>query len=227
MSLNVNVLANASPALAIDHLVVGAASLADGVAWCESVLGVTPGPGGHHALMGTHNRLLRLDVAAAGPAYLEIIAIDAQAPRPARARWFGLDAADFSAGPRLMHWVARCAGLESALVALNDLGFDVGPPEAASRDTPQGRLAWRLNVRDDGVLLAGGALPTLIEWEAVHPTTAMPRSGLVLRGLTLRGLPARAASLLDAPGVALANDSGPALHAVLDTPRGRVVLASH
>ena len=32
--------------LQLDHLVVGAASLAQGVAWCENTLGVTPGPGG-------------------------------------------------------------------------------------------------------------------------------------------------------------------------------------
>ncbi|MEY4341937.1 MAG: hypothetical protein RL541_1441, partial [Pseudomonadota bacterium] len=41
----------------IDHLVVAASSLAQGVAWCEDQLGITPGPGGEHALFGTHNRL--------------------------------------------------------------------------------------------------------------------------------------------------------------------------
>lgn len=218
---------NASLRLSIDHLVVGAASLADGVAWCEAVLGVTPGPGGVHPWMGTHNRLLRLEVAAAAPAYLEIIAIDPQAPPPGRARWFGLDAADFGAGPRLLHWVARCAALEPALAAWQRLGFEVGPPQAASRETPQGRLAWRLNVRDDGALLAGGALPTLIEWGGLHPTAAMPPSGLTLRALTLRGLPAAAGSVIDAPGVALDDGPSPALGAVLDTPRGPVTLASH
>ena len=43
-----------------DHLVVLAPSLASGVAWAEVTLGVTPGPGGEHPLMGTHHRLLRL-----------------------------------------------------------------------------------------------------------------------------------------------------------------------
>jgi hypothetical protein len=45
---------------AVDHLVIAAASLEEGVAWCEATLGVTPGPGGEHPLMGTHNRLLRI-----------------------------------------------------------------------------------------------------------------------------------------------------------------------
>ena len=212
--------------LALDHLVVGAASLAEGVAWCESVLGVTPGPGGQHFLMGTHNRLLRLEVPAAAPAYLEIIAIDPQAAAPGRARWFGLDAANFSTGPRLLHWVARCAALEPALAALHALGFDVGRPQAAERQTPQGRLAWRLNVRDDGALLAGGALPTLIEWGAMHPSTAMPPTGLTLGKLTLRGVPASTAAVIAAPGVLPVDSAGPALTAVLATPRGRVILES-
>ena len=44
----------------VDHLVVLAADLASGVAWCERTLGITPAAGGEHPLMGTHNRLLRL-----------------------------------------------------------------------------------------------------------------------------------------------------------------------
>ena len=41
----------------IDGLVVAAVSLAEGVEWCEKKLGITPGQGGEHPLMGTHNRL--------------------------------------------------------------------------------------------------------------------------------------------------------------------------
>ena len=47
----------------LDHLIVAAATLAEGVAWCEDMLGVTPGPGGQHPLMGTHNRLLKIATA--------------------------------------------------------------------------------------------------------------------------------------------------------------------
>ena len=45
----------------LDHLVIMANTLNEGVAWCEATLGVTPGPGGEHPLMSTHNRLLRID----------------------------------------------------------------------------------------------------------------------------------------------------------------------
>jgi hypothetical protein len=40
----------------IDHLVIVAKTLEQGVQWCEATLGVTPGAGGEHALYGTHNR---------------------------------------------------------------------------------------------------------------------------------------------------------------------------
>lgn len=82
-------------------------------------------------------------------------------------------------------------------------------------------------MRDDGALLAGGALPTLIDWGSTrHPSASMPASGVTLCGLTLRGVPALAAQALDAKGVEFAADAGPALSATLDTPRGRVTLRS-
>ena len=75
----------------IDHLVVVADSLDQGVAWCKATLGVVPGPGGKHAFMGTHNRLLNLSSPAFPACYLEIIAIDPNALPPSRPRWFGMD----------------------------------------------------------------------------------------------------------------------------------------
>jgi hypothetical protein len=61
-----------------------AASLAEGVAWCEATLGVTPGPGGEHPLMGTHNRLLRIATPDFPNAYFEIIAINPVANKDQR-----------------------------------------------------------------------------------------------------------------------------------------------
>lgn len=213
--------------VALDHLVVAAPSLALGAQWCEAVLGITPGPGGRHPLMGTHNRLFPIGSEAFPQSFFEIIAIDPDAPAPARARWFGLDALDLAAGPRLLHWVARSDALDAQAARLRAAGFDPGPAVAASRDTPQGRLQWRITVRDDGTLLAGGALPTLMAWGATrHPSAAMPPCGVSLRGLTLRGVPALAAQALETTGVEFAAEAGPALSATLDTPRGRVTLHS-
>ncbi len=215
----------------IDHLVVGAASLAQGVAWCEEVLGVTPGPGGQHPLMGTHNRLLKIATPSFEEVYLEIIAIDPAAATPQRVRWFGLDEperrASLAQGPRLIHVVARSPQLDMHRFGLIQIGLQPGDPVKAGRDTPQGPLAWQILVRDDGRVLCGGALPTLIQWDGRHPTQAMPDSGVTLSALTLRGVPARARDVLRLQGVAVQETPAePALTAVLQTPRGEVVLSS-
>ena len=180
--------------LRVDHLVVAAATLAQGVAWCEQTLGVTPGPGGKHALMSTHNRLLKIASPAYPDAYLEIIAIDPDAPPPGRARWFGLDDAALQArlpheGPSLIHVVARSTAMKEQCAALLAAGYPPGEVLSASRETPQGLLSWLIAVRADGQRACEGALPTLIQWQGPHPAAQMPDAGLVLRALALRGLP--------------------------------------
>jgi Glyoxalase-like domain len=220
----------ATGASAVDHLVVAAATLAQGVAWCEATLGVTPGPGGRHTLMGTHNRLFRIDGDAFPEAYFEIIAIDPDAPPPGRPRWFGLDEpalqARIAQRPQLVHVVARCTALQARRQALVDAGCMPGELLAAGRDTPQGWLQWQITVRDDGRLEHGGALPTLIEWQGVHPTAAMPASGVTLRALALRGLPEAGWAALRLHGVEHHGPAGvgPALSARLQTPLGKVAL---
>lgn len=219
------------PAAEVDHLVVAAATLEQGVAWCEATLGVPPGPGGQHALFGTHNRLLKIESAAFPATYLEIIAIDAAAAAPPRPRWFGLDDAALQrhlgdAGPRLLHLVARTTAIDAHLAALVGVGIDAGAALAASRQSAEGLLQWRIAVRPDGQLQHGGALPTLIEWRGPHPTRAMAPSPLRLREVSLAGLPPRAAAVLGLSAVGFVAQSPPALRATFDTPRGRVTLES-
>jgi len=223
----------------LDHLVIAAASLAQGVSWCEKTLGVTPAPGGSHPLMGTHNRLLNISGDAFPAAYAEIIAIEPgkEPSRPKTRRWFDLDDAVLQAdlarhGPRLIHFVARVPDAQAAIRALareEHSHIDRGRLLEASRDTPAGRLEWQITVRDDGQRLFYGTLPTLIQWGAVHPTDSMPASGLVLR--SLRAVHPRAPALsaaLSAIGMTgLEIEAGPPnLVAVLDTPRGSVTLES-
>lgn len=214
----------------LDHLVVGARSLEEGAAWCQATFGVVPGPGGQHAFMGTHNRLLRLAGEGFAAAYLEIIAIDPQAPPPGRARWFGLDTPDVQAalalGPQLLHWVLRTDHLQADQQRLAAAGHDPGRVQAAERNTPAGLLRWQITVPDDGLLRAGGALPTLITWDGAHPTERMTDSGLALLNLQLRGLPAAAAALLPPSQVEPLPGPGPALQARLSCPHGEVLLAS-
>ncbi len=221
----------------LDHLVVLAARLDEGVQWCERVLGVTPGPGGEHALMGTHNRLLSIASPAFPQAYLEIIAIHSGAPCARAAgerRWFDLDDKGLQLqlarhGPRLAHFVARTERVEAGVRALARLGLDRGEVLQASRLTPQGLLSWRIAVRQDGQRLFFGALPTLIQWGAVHPAQAMPACGVTLESLQMehpRPEALRAAyDALGLAGVAVA-PGPPNLVATLQTPRGPLTLES-
>lgn len=217
----------------LDHMMVLADTLAQGVAWCEATLGVVPAPGGQHPLFGTHNRLLALGGAAFAQAYLEIIAIDPAAGDPGRTRWFDMDDQRLrrqvrAQGPQLIHWVARVPELARAAAAWAALGLERGAVLPASRMTPRGLLEWQITVREDGQRLLDGCLPTLIQWGAVHPADALPASGIALESLSLRHPQAallRAA--LDAVGLAgIVVEPGPAaLQARLATPRGAVTLA--
>jgi len=163
-------------ALTLDHLVVTAPSLAAGVAAVEASLGLALSAGGQHALMGTHNALLRL-----GPGlYLEVIAVDPQAPAPPRARWFGLDRP--AQTPRLAHW----------LVASDDIVRDAPAfGFAADEILPmtRGDFRWRITVPQDGSLPGGGAAPSLIQWDDTHPAARLADVGCALARLAIR-LPA-------------------------------------
>jgi hypothetical protein len=218
----------------VDHLVVGAASLEQGVAWAEATLGVVPGPGGEHALMATHNRLLRIATVDHPRSYLEILAIQpGRTPQRAR-RWFDLDAETVRdtlerSGPRLLHFVARVDDVRQAVAALAACGIERGEVVRASRMTPRGLLEWQITLRADGQRLFGGALPTLIEWGAVHPAAAMPESGVTLQSLAVRhpqaALLRQAAAAISLQDVAI-QDGEASVRATLDTPRGRVKLES-
>jgi hypothetical protein len=203
----------------VDHLIVAADTLEAGAAWCEDTLGVTPLPGGQHALMGTHNRLLNLSSPAFPACYLEIIAIDPAAPPPGRARWFGLDQRP-PGPPALVHVVARSRLLDMHRWGLINKGIDPGVPVAASR----GDLRWQILLRPDGQL--PGAAPTLIQWDGPHPADRLPDSGLRLQSVVLDGLAAPAREVLRLRGVK-GEPGGPCRWTVtLETPLGPRTLQS-
>ena len=196
------------------------------------MLGVTPGVGGKHALMSTHNRLLSIASREFPRAYLEIIAIDPAAPDPGRARWFDLDDPQvcerLEQGPQLLHWVARVDAMPSACAQWRTLGLDAGEVLQASRATPHGELRWQIAVRKDGQRLLQGGLPLLIEWGDVHPTDAMPASGVQLRAVSVSadqgGLALRALGSVGVEGIA-SHAGAAALTVQLDTPKAKISLS--
>ena len=212
----------------VDHLVLAAHTLDDGVAWCEATLGITPGPGGEHAFMGTHNRLFSIASDRFERAYFEVIAINPKAPRPERTRWFDLDNPALqhavASGPRLIHWVARCDDIHAAVAALRAQGIDRGEVLQADRPTPRGMLRWQIPVREDGQRLFGGALPTLIQWGQVHPADTLPPSTVALTHLATGGLPAGLKALWPQGVQTLAPSASAPLSVTLSTSRGPVDL---
>jgi hypothetical protein len=161
------------PSATIDHLVIVAPSLQSGSDYVGAKLGVTPQPGGEHAAMGTHNALVRLGDAL----YLEVIAVNPDAPQPNRARWFELDRLGPDATPRLATWVARTTDIRAAVSASP---LSLGRIEPMTR----GSFRWLVTLPEDGSLPAHGIAPTLIQWlTEPHPANRLVDSGCALVGL--------------------------------------------
>jgi hypothetical protein len=228
----------------IDHLVVAAHSLQQGVEWCEATLGITPAAGGEHEKYGTHNRLFKIATPAFPVAYFEIIAINPDAvieKKPPRSRWFDLDSkqlqAELAKSPLLVHFVVNTDHIQDARHAWKNQGIDRGPIIHASRKTPKGLLQWQITVRPDGDRLFNGTLPTLIQWgkpEAadpmqLHPRNHLPRSGVSLKSLTVSH-PSASKIKAAYEAIMLGNidvTEGPAnIVATLQTPKGLVTLES-
>lgn len=204
-----------------DHIVVLTRDLAEGEAWLTERLGVAPGGGGRHAMMGTHNRLWGL-----GAGYLELLAVDPEGEHPGRNRWFGL--ADPLVGdrmtraPYLATWAVSTDDL-AALLARAPAGW--GPAEEFARDD----LTWAVSIAAGPEMPLGGAWPLMIQWKTGrHPAERLGEQGLGLTGLTIAGAGAAetAAALPDlAAPVRFEPGEGPTrLTATLSTPRGSVTL---
>lgn len=206
-----------------DHAVLAARSLAEGVAWLESRLGVPMAPGGRHALMGTHNRLLALGRGR----YLEMIAVDPEAQPPGRARWFELDEPAMqrrlAQGAALLTWALQTDDIERAIEACA-----TGKPEVL--DLARGEARWRIGVPASGHLTLDGVAPAFIQWLTAHPSTLLPESGCRLEKLVMRHPEARTTleSLrragLDPEDPVVAESEGRGLELHVRTPRGIVVL---
>ena len=207
----------------LDHLVVAAATLAQGEDYVEARLGARPLRGGRRVAMGTHNSLLKLGEKT----YLEVIAIDPDAVAPGRARWFGLDTAALRAevaeAPRLIHWVART---DDIVAARRACPVYCGEIHAMAR----GAFEWRITIPADGRLPGGGVLQTLIQWaDEHHPVDTMPDADVRMVALAgahpepdaIRSALA-ALSLSDTIKVTFA--ATPRLATMLQTTRGPVTL---
>lgn len=200
----------------LDHLAIAGTTLAEARAFTEEALGVAMQPGGEHEVFSTHNALLGL----ADGLYLEAIAINPDAPRPERPRWFDLDR--FAGPARLTNWICRTENLEAALASLP---LDLGAPVRLQR----GNLRWLMAVPETGILPFDNCAPALIEWQTTpHPARILKPSGLRLRRLTIlhpQGEELRAALGAHLKDDRVAFETGEAGRAAaFDTPRGERIV---
>lgn len=159
------------PETRLDHLVIAAADLDQGVAYVRDTLGVDIPAGGIHPAMGTHNHLMQLG----NDTFLEVIAVNPDMAGPDRPRWFGLDdpfvRQRLAAGPKLAAWVVNTPDIRGLL---GQTRLSLGDPTRISR----GDLSWFFSLPRDGRLLVGGMLPYVIQWEtAPHPARNMGDPG--------------------------------------------------
>lgn len=205
----------------LDHLVITAPSLAAGLRYVREALGVPLETGGKHPAMGTHNALLKLGTRQ----YLEVIATDPEAPRPARPRWFELDRTTPATAPRLAGWVARTDDIEDASIATSQT---LGIPSAMNR----GSLDWMITIPEDGGLPFAGVAPMLIQWApGPHPADRLPERGCSL--IQFEGFhpqAGRVEALLRAIGLqdgfVVSREEAPRLVAHIQTPGGIRLLSS-
>ena len=212
----------------LDHIVVAAQSIEQGVEYIREQLGVEIPKGGFHATMGTHNHLMQLG----NNAYLELIAINPEGAVPAHPRWFALDDAlmreSLRQQPRLITWVMNTTDIQN-IKAFADL--DIGIPTALTRNN----LSWKIALTGDGRLLGNGLLPYVIQWHSEpHPSGGMADLGCRLESLELHHN--RAGWLYDklksygggelVTVHALKDREAPYLLATIETPSGTKVLTS-
>lgn len=213
----------------IDHLVVGALNLQQGVSYVKEVLGVDIPYGGMHVQMGTHNHLMQLgeDV------FLEVISINPDMQPPKAPRWYGLDdpfiRRQIEKRPVFLTWVVNTKNINEFIQKAN---ISFGVPELITR----GELRWYFGVPDDGRLIAGGMLPYVIEWQTdSHPASNMADVGCRLKSLEIHHpFPSWIKSVLTSVGAydlvkvyALPKNEAPHLIANIDTLSGKRKLYSN
>ncbi len=208
----------------VDHIIVAAATLEDGVAFIRDRLGVDIQKGGKHPLMSTHNHLMRLGEGS----FLEVIAIDPEAPTPGRARWFELDEpamqARLAEGPKLVSWVIRTGDVARTVAGAS---FPIGTITKLGRDA----LSWQLTVPEDGRIPGEGVMPHVIQWDdGLRPWELMAELGCRLEALEIShpdpaAAEARLRSLCPEgiDGIHVKQGAEPALSARIVTPSGAVV----
>lgn len=225
------------PRLHVDHLVWVVQDLDEGIVAFEALTGVRPVIGGRHLGIGTHNALVTLG----DRQYIELLAWDPSQPHVYP--WLGVDSLEL---PKLTAFCAEPDDVSWRLESLTErarehAGYEAGSVVELSRLAHNGgTLKWRLaadnHKRGFSELPGGGLVPFLIDWspnELPHPAQEAEARTLGCSLVELCGWhpePTVVQAILAALGADVCFSHGiqtgtvPRLEAVLDSPKGRVVL---
>lgn len=203
----------------LDHILWAAPDLDAGSALIGRLTGVEPARGGSHPGLGTRNSLLSL-----GDTYLEIISPDPA--QPLEGNRGGAIAA--LAAPGLATFAVRTTDLAAYGEAAKRSGVGTRGPIEMGRTRPDGlRLDWACLYVTHPVF--GEIIPFGIDWKASpHPAASAP-GGCRLRDFSvLHPQAAELAEIYRTMGipVSVRLADRPGFLAVLETPRGEVVLTA-
>ena len=139
----------------IDHLVIAVPDPDAAAADLETRLGLKPGGGGRHDLLGTYNRLVWL-----GDTYLELIGVFD--PELAAGSWVGAPTLRaLERGGGLATWAIATDAIDDDVSAFRARGSELTDPAAGERRRPDGEVVrWRLAAAPQ---LDPGLPPFLIE----------------------------------------------------------------
>ncbi len=156
----------------IDHLIICAPNLSEGIAYIQSIVGTAPVFTGQHPQWGTHNALLALG----SRCFLEVIAPDPNLPIPETGLLFQ---PYFNQAPHLRSWVVQCQPIEIFLQAFSKQGIEMGTIQKGGRKRPDGSfLQWELS--DPYANRLHGLVPFLIDWHnSRHPSFDLPDIGIL------------------------------------------------
>jgi hypothetical protein len=155
----------------LDHLIVGARDLDEGIAYLEKLSGYRAAYGGSHPGRGTRNALLKLG----SHSYLEIVA-----PDPAQPVLLWHKELPELEKPRLVGWAERVNDINALAARLKKRGVEIIGPTPGSRTRPNGEtLRWTLLLRAED---HEGILPFYIAWDSTspHPSDDAPGGCLLV-----------------------------------------------
>jgi hypothetical protein len=203
----------------VDHIMWGARSLDEGIAFIESKTGVKAVFGGVHPNRGTRNALVSLGKEQ----YLEILSLDPAQPGVRDER---TDALARMTTPRILTWAAGTRDIEALDRRVRAAGFQTTGIAPGARAKPDGTtLRWKtlaLNGQDSDLI------PFVIQWDpgSTHPSADSP-GGCTLEELRLEHPdPAAINRVLEAMGLRVRAARGPRarITALLSTPKGEFEL---